>query len=130
MKENILEPKQLMELIVRFADSKKAQDIVVMEVTEQTTLADYFIVMTGTSTTHIKSLSGDIEKKLKDDLGLYAHHTEGVTSNWILMDYSTVVINIFLSETRELYALERLWGDSHSVEIANLVAGSDPESDG
>jgi len=107
----------LLEQIVRTADSKKARDIVALRVDEQTTLADYFVVMTGTSSTHIRALSDEIEKKLKDGYGLYAHHVEGVTSNWILMDYTSVVVNIFLSEARELYALERLWGDAKKADI-------------
>ena len=107
----------LLEQIVRTADSKKARDIVALRVDEQTTLADYFLVMTGTSSTHIRALSNEIEKKLKDEYGLYSHHVEGVTSNWILMDYVSVVVNIFLSEARELYALERLWGDAKKADI-------------
>ncbi len=116
-----LEPKELLEAIVKTADARKARDMVAVHVTEQTTLADYFVMMTGTSTTHIKALSDEIEKKLKDEDGLYAHHVEGVTSNWILMDYTTVVVNIFLAEARELYALERLWSDSKSVDISRFI---------
>ncbi len=118
MSETNLTPQQLLQDIVRLADSKKADDIVAMHVTEQTTLADYFVVMTGTSSPHIRALSEEIEKYLKDTYGLYAHHTEGVTSNWILMDYVTVVVNIFLADAREMYALERLWGDAVHVDLS------------
>lgn len=117
-----LEPKELLEEIVKTADSKKARDIVAIHVTEQTTLADYLVIMTGTSTTHIRALSDEIEQKLKNDFGVYSHHVEGITSNWILMDYTTVVVNIFMSEARELYALERMWGDSHKVDISKLIS--------
>jgi iojap-like ribosome-associated protein len=120
-----LQPKELMEFIVRTADERKARDIVVMEVADQTTLADYIIVMTGTSTTHIRALSEEIEKKLKDAHGLYPHHTEGVTSNWILLDYLSVVVNVFLHDARELYALERLWGDAREVDLKDLVQVED-----
>lgn len=116
MENKAFTPEELLERIVRTADTKKANDIVAMKVTEQTTLADYFVVMTGTSSTHIRSLSEEIEKKLKDE-GVMPHHTEGVTSSWILLDYTTVVVNIFLQEARELYALERLWGDAMNVDI-------------
>ena len=54
-------------------------------------------------------------------MGVYAHHIEGVTSSWILMDYTSVVINIFLSDARELYALERLWSDSQSVDLTQYL---------
>ena len=116
MENKAFTPEEMLERIIRTADSKKANDIVAMKVTEQTTLADYFVVMTGTSSTHIRSLSEEIEKKLKDE-GVMPHHTEGVTSSWILLDYTTVVVNIFLQEARELYALERLWGDALAVDI-------------
>ena len=118
---NYMEPEKLLAEIVRIADDRKAKDIVAMRVTEQTTLADYFVIMTGTSTTYIKSLSDEIEYKLKNDLGVTAHHIEGITSNWILMDYTTVVVNVFLSEAREMYALERMWGDAETVDVEKYL---------
>lgn len=114
-------PEQILALAVATADDKKARDMTAMRVYEQTTLADYFVVMTGTSNTHIRALSDEIELKLKEELGLYAHHIEGVTSSWILMDYSSVVINIFLQEARELYALERLWSDAQTVDLSQYL---------
>ncbi len=116
-----LTPKQLLDLIVSIADERKAKDIIAMHVTEKTTLADYFVVMTGTSSTHIRALGEEIEKRLKDEHGLYVHHREGVTSNWILIDYTTVVVNIFLEDAREMYALERLWGDAEQVDLSALI---------
>lgn len=121
MTENRMEPKALMEEIVKIADSKKAKDILALEVTEKTSLADYFLLMTGTSTTHIRALSDEIEMKMKEQYGLYPHHVEGVTSSWILADYTTVVVNVFLAEAREMYALERLWGDAKQVDLSGIV---------
>ena len=121
MTENRIEPKALMEEIVKIADSKKAKDIVALEVTEKTSLADYFLLMPGTSSTHIRALSDEIEVKLKEKFGIYPHHVEGVTSSWILGDYTTVVVNVFLSEAREMYALERLWGDAKQVDLSGLL---------
>lgn len=121
MENKILEPNELLAEIVKIADSRKAKDIVAVHVTEQTTLADYFVIMTGTSTTHIRALSDEIELKLKEDFNLYSHHIEGITSNWILMDYSTVVVNIFMSDSREMYALERMWGDSKPVDLSKYI---------
>lgn len=125
MTENRMEPKALMEAIVKIADSKKAKDIVALEVTEQTSLADYFLLMTGTSTTHIRALSDEIEVKLKEQFGVYPHHVEGVTSSWILADYTTVVVNVFLSEAREMYALERLWGDAKQVDLSGILVSGE-----
>lgn len=114
-------PKLLMEEIVRIADSKKARDIVVMQVTGQTTLTDYFVIMTGTSNTHIRALGDEIELQVKERLQVLPHHREGVTSNWVLVDYNSVVVNIFQKEAREMYALERLWSDGTRIDISNLT---------
>lgn len=124
MNEQSMAPKDLMEALVHTADAKKAHDIVALRVTDRTTLADYFLMMTGTSTTHIRALSDEIEHKLKEQ-GIVPHHVEGVTSSWILMDYGTVVANIFLSDAREMYALERLWGDADPIDLSNIVMKED-----
>lgn len=114
-------PKELMKTIVSVADSKKARDIVVMQVTGQTTLTDYFVIMTGTSNTHIRALGDEIELQVKERLQVLPHHREGVTSNWVLVDYNSVVVNIFQKEAREMYALERLWSDGTRIDISNLT---------
>lgn len=119
------ESKELMEAIVRTADSKKARDIVVMKVDDKTTLTDYFVIMTGTSSTHIRALGDEIEDKVKETLSVVPHHREGVTSNWVLVDYTGVVVNIFQQEAREMYALERLWGDGTRIDISNLTVKED-----
>ena len=75
--------KELMEQIVKLADSKKAGDITVLHVGEQTTLTDYFVIMTGMSGPHLRALSEEIEVKLKEK-GVMPHHVEGVTSSWVL----------------------------------------------
>lgn len=118
-------PKELMEAIVKVADSKKARDIVVMQVTGQTTLTDYFVIMTGTSSTHIRALGDEIEMQVKERLQVLPHHREGVTSNWVLVDYNSVVVNVFQKEAREMYALERLWGDGTRIDISNLTVKED-----
>ena len=112
----------IMETAVAAADAKKAGDITVLKVSAQTTLTDYFVIMTGMSSTHLRALSEEIEKKL-GEAGVTPHHIEGVTSSWILMDYNGAVINIFLQDAREMYALERLWGDAEKIDISNLIAG-------
>ena len=119
------ESKLLMEEIVKIADSKKARDIVVLQVDDKTTLTDYFVIMTGTSNTHIRALGDEIEFKVKETLAIQPHHHEGVNSNWVLVDYTGVVVNIFQQEARELYALERLWGDGTKIDISNLVVKED-----
>ncbi len=84
-------------------------------------LADYFVIATGTSTTHVKSLADEVEFKLKES-GCEPAHTEGYRSNsWILLDYLGVVVHVFTPEARTFYDLDRLWRDGETVDISGLL---------
>lgn len=113
--------RELMDKIVKIADDRKAVEITAIGVENHTTLTDYFVIMTGTSNTHIRALADHIEETLKRDFSTYPHHVEGVTSNWILLDYSSVVVNIFTEDARELFALERLWADGTEIDLSHIV---------
>lgn len=94
-----------------FLEEKKARNIEVIDIRGISTLADYFIICSGTSTTHIKTLADSLNKKIKE-LGHNFLHMEGYNSaRWVLMDYGDVVVHIFHEEDREYYNLERLWAD-------------------
>ena len=109
--------KMKLEEIDRFAsvvvdalEDKKAVDIEVLKVTPKTTLADVFIVATGTSSTHIKTLADSVEEKLKEVHNLLPHHIEGLEArNWVLLDYGDLIIHLMLEEDRMFYNLESLW---------------------
>ena len=120
-------PENTLEAIIRAADTRKARDITAIRVYEQTTLTDYFVMMTGTSTTHIRALSEEIEHKLKEQ-GVPPHHIEGITSNWILMDYTSVVVHIFLQEAREHYAVEHLWTDGQKIDVEPYLIKKEEEN--
>ncbi|HOJ09065.1 MAG TPA: ribosome silencing factor [Clostridiales bacterium] len=101
----------LAEKITEILLDKKAKDVDVIKVENITILADYFVICTGTSTTHIKTLADEVIFKLKEE-GIEFHHMEGYeSSRWILLDYGSVVIHIFHEEERKYYSLERLWSD-------------------
>ena len=94
--------------IEKILDSKKAENIVKIDVQEKSSLADYFIIATGTSSTHIKSLADNVEQELKKE-NIYPRKIEGYnTGTWILMDYNEVIVNIFTESERELYNLEEI----------------------
>ncbi|MGM9593759.1 MAG: ribosome silencing factor [Candidatus Onthomonas sp.] len=115
------EAKVLAEAIVRALDSKRAQKIEMIHVSDVTILADYFILCTATSTTQIRTLS-DLCEEAGEQLGEELHHKEGEReSGWVLLDFSTVVVHIFLPEQREFYNLERLWSDGTEVDLAGLL---------
>ncbi len=110
-----MDEKDLVISIARELESKKAENIVVLYIGEETIIADYFIICTGRSSLHIHSLVDDVEEfTLK--LGRVPLHVEGERgSRWILMDYGDIVVHIFNREGREFYALDRLWGGAKIV---------------
>ncbi|MCD8382850.1 MAG: ribosome silencing factor [Clostridiales bacterium] len=115
------EAKELAEALIRALDSKRAQKIELLRVGDITILADYFILCTATSTTQIRTLS-DLCEEAAENLGETVHHKEGEReSGWVLLDFSTVVVHIFLPEQREFYQLERLWKDGEQVDISALL---------
>lgn len=112
---------ELMGKIVNLLDSKKAQDITCLNISELTTMADYFVICTGTSSTQIKALSDELDKKLSES-GIQFLGKEGFqTANWILMDYDSVIVHIFNGETRDFYSIENLWADAKKVDIDSYL---------
>ena len=100
------------------ADSKKATDIVLLDLTGLTDVCDYFLICTGANARLLDSVVDEIRVKVGANLGVKPISTEGrVGLTWVLMDYGSVVIHIFQPETREFYRLERLWADAPRVEL-------------
>ena len=101
--------------------SKKGLDIQVIEIGDISVLADYMVIATGTSSTHVKALADEVEYKL-DEAGMSVSHIEGYRSNsWILLDYVDVIVNVFSDEAREFYDLDRLWQDGRPVDLTGIV---------
>lgn len=95
-------------------DSKKGLDVTVLSVARQTVLADYFVIATGTSSTHVKALADEAEFKLKE-AGFDCGHIEG-HGDWKLLDYHSVIVHVFTKEAREFYKLEKLWADAEAID--------------
>ncbi len=115
-------PKELALLAAKALDSKKGTDIKVMEVTELTSLADYFVICTGGSTTQINALCDCVEEKLEVEGGEKPLRREGHRGGiWVLLDYGCLVVHVFNDEAREFYALERLWNDGKSVDLSEVL---------
>ena len=113
--------QEKLEKIVKILDSKKAEDIQVIGITNLTIIADYFVNATGTSTTQVKSLADEVDFQL-GQLGIEPRGIEGVrAANWIVLDYSDIVVHVFYRETRSEYQLERLWADGEQVDISHLL---------
>lgn len=113
------------KLAVKALDSKKALDIKVIKISDISALADYFVIATGTSSTHVKALADEVEDYL-DRNDISVSHTEGYRSNsWILLDYVDVIVHVFSDEAREYYDLERLWQDGEEVDMTEMQKGEE-----
>ena len=116
-------PKEMAILAAKALDSKKGEEVKIMEVTDLTSLADYFVICTGSSNTQINALCDAVEEKLEEGAGEKPLHREGHRGGiWVLLDYGCVVVHVFNSEAREFYGLERLWSDGKPLDVAALLA--------
>ena len=116
-----MEIQEKLKKIVEVLDAKKAENIEVLGIRDLTVLTDYFVIANGTSTTHTKTLADEVEFQLSQ-AGVKPARTEGHNgSNWIIIDYSDIIVHIFYKETREFYQLERLWADGEHVDISEIL---------
>ncbi|MDR0531038.1 MAG: ribosome silencing factor [Oscillospiraceae bacterium] len=112
-----MKPNELAKAIAGILDDKKAQDITAIHTTEQTIISDYFVIASGTSSTHVKALADELEFGMKERHGLPPKGIEGRATGWVLLDYGTVLVHIFQKEQREYYNIERLWEDAERLEL-------------
>jgi ribosome-associated protein len=102
------------------AFSKKAERVVVLDLRHATAFTDFFVVCSGQNTRQVKAIVDAIEEGLRKTCGQKPVHVEGYgDSEWVLLDYFDFVIHVFTPESREFYALERLWGSAERTEIAD-----------
>ncbi len=117
----MLEPKEMALLAAKALSSKKGQDIALLHTTQVTTLADYFLICTATSSTQVRALTDIVEERL-EEAGERPLHREGRRGGtWELMDYGCLVVHVFTEETRNFYDLERLWRDATPVDLRGII---------
>ncbi len=106
---------------VKAIDSKLGIKISVIKVDSVSVLADYFVIATGSGSTHVKAIADEVEYRLKQ-AGENASHIEGHRSDtWILLDYIDVIVHVFSDETREYYDLDRMWADGEAIDISDII---------
>lgn len=102
----------LADRIIDLAQDKKGQQIVLMDISRLTTISDFFVIISGDSKTQVKAIADHIDNELRDE-GIRPYHKEGYRyQNWILLDYSDVIVHILKKDVREFYSLEKLWADA------------------
>lgn len=100
------------------AYDKKAEDIVVIDLTEFSDVCDYFMIATGMNARQVDTIIDEIEEKVADAYGEHPFSIEGRDQRtWILMDYGSVVVHVFTPEARDYYRLEKLWGDAPTLDL-------------
>lgn len=110
-----MQQKKVAKLAARIANDVKAKDIVLLDMQGVTLVADYFLICSGTSSTHVKAIVDEIGEAMKSS-GLGNVRKEGYeTGIWVLLDYGSLVVHVFQENSRSYYDLERLWRDARKV---------------
>ena len=117
----MLTAKEVAYEVTKALDDKKGMDIKLLRIADVSSLADYFLICTGTSNTHVKTLCDHAEYTL-EQLGEPRLGREGHRGNsWELLDFGSLVVHVFTEEAREFYALERLWADAEQVDLKDII---------
>jgi ribosome-associated protein len=112
-----MDSKQLALLCREFADNRKAENIVILDVRELSSVTDYFVVASGTSEPHLRAITDEIMTKLRDEHGLRPRAVDGTLQTaWVVMDYFDVIVHVMRADVRERYDLEGLWGDAPQIK--------------
>lgn len=121
--------QQKLELIVKTLDSKRGEDIQAIKISDLTILADYFVIVNGTSNTHTRTLADEVEFQLSQQ-GIEPNRREADTGNaWIILDYGDIIVHAFYKETRDFYKLEGLWADGEQIDISGLLVREGADED-
>lgn len=112
--------KEMTKVAYEALEDKKGEDIRVIEISEISTIADYFIIASGNNTSQVSALVDSVDEKL-GKMGIQPKRVEGARSlSWVLMDYGDIIVHVFMKEDRLFYDLERIWKDGKFVEIEEL----------
>lgn len=116
----MIDSKEMTKLAIKALEDKKAEDIRVIDISEVSVLADYFIIANGTNRSQIQAMTDNVEEIL-GRAGCCVKQIEGYdTANWVLMDFKDIIVHIFDKENRLFYNLERIWRDGKSIELSDL----------
>lgn len=112
-----MEAEKKAVLCGKYAEEKKAKDILLLEVKDLTDIADYFLLLSGVTERHVKTIYEHIEKEMKGN-GIFPYSVEGAEEGrWVIIDYNDVVVHIFLERIRKFYDLESLWFEAKKMRI-------------
>ncbi|MBM6675169.1 ribosome silencing factor [Olsenella uli] len=111
-------PLELAKVAALAADSKKADDVVLLDLTEKTDVCDYFLICSADNPRKVDAIVDEVREKVSANCGLSPISSEGREGlSWVLVDYGSVVVHVFRQEARDFYRLETLWGDAPRVPL-------------
>lgn len=111
---------QIMQQVVDILKDKLASDVQVINISEMTIIADYFVIASGRTDAHVRALYDYVDEGVKEKLGIDPLHREGIeNSKWIVIDYGSVIVHLFHNAEREFYSIEKLWAEAPRVEIGD-----------
>jgi len=119
-----MDSKKLALLCREFADNRKAEDIVVLDVRKLSSVTDYFVIASGTSEPHLRAIVNEITDELRDEHEVRPRVVDGTMQGaWVVLDFFDVIVHVMRADARERYDLEGLWGDAHKVKprVAKVV---------
>lgn len=111
---------EMAKVAIAALDDKKAKDIKVIDISNVSVMADYFIIASGTNRNQVQAMANNVEEKLHEH-GIHPRQVEGYqAANWILMDFNDVIVHVFNEEDRLFYNLEKIWMDGKVIAIEDL----------
>ena len=119
-----MEAFEILKIAANALNAKKARELNAVKVADLTVLAEYFLMCTATSSTHVRALADEVEEKLSEE-GVTPHHIEGKTTGWIVLDYGSVIIHVFSRDQREFYDLDKMWSDGEQVNLDEILTESE-----
>jgi len=109
---------ELARQCARYADDKKAENLLILDVSEVSPMTDYYVICSATSSPHLRAVRDEIAERLKEEYGMAPLVSDGgLESQWLVLVYSDVMVHVFAGEKRDFYALEELWSDAPQVPV-------------
>ena len=118
-----MDSRKLALLCRKLADDKKAENIIILDVREVSSVTDYFVIASGSSEPHLRAIVEEITDRIREDFGVRPRAVDGTTrAAWVVLDYFDVIVHVMRQDVRERYDLETLWGDAPRIRTRKRAA--------